>query len=70
MKETISRKDDEKYVYQPKIHIDRIKALYLIKEQTGIPMTVLLDRAIAEYMANFDELGKESKIVRSTPSDP
>lgn len=48
MTERISRKDDER-VYQPKIHKDRVRALYLIKEATGIPMTVLLDKAI-EYL--------------------
>ena len=48
MTERISRKDDER-VYQPKIHKDRIRALYMIKEATGIPMTVLLDKAI-EYL--------------------
>ena len=47
---TISRKDDEDF-YQPKIHSEKIRQLYAIKEETGIPMTVLLDIAIKEYVS-------------------
>ena len=49
----ISRKGDQS-VYQPKIRAERIRALYEIKERTGIPMTVLLDRAIAEMIVRYD----------------
>ncbi len=47
MQERIDRKDDQS-LYQPKIHSDRIRALYELKQQTGKPMTVLLDQAIRE----------------------
>lgn len=47
----ISRKEDE-HCYQPRIHSERIRQLYVIKEATGIPITVLLDMAIEEYVRN------------------
>ena len=49
--ERISRADDDR-CYQPKIHSERIRQLYILKEITGIPMTVLLDRAIEVYVTN------------------
>ena len=42
MAERISRKDDEG-VYQPRIHSRRIRELYDVKVETGLPLTVLLD---------------------------
>ena len=47
MENRISRKDDER-LYQPKIHSERIRTLYHLKQETGKPMTVLLDQAISE----------------------
>lgn len=47
MENRINRKDDES-LYQPKIHSDRIRVLYTIKQVTGKPMTVLLDQAIRD----------------------
>ncbi len=47
MENRIDRKDDQS-LYQPKIHSDRIRALYDLKQRTGKPMTVLLDQAIRE----------------------
>ena len=47
MENRIDRKDDES-LYQPKIHSDRIRTLYNLKQVTGKPMTVLLDQAIRE----------------------
>ena len=47
MENRIDRKDDES-LYQPKIHSERIRALYNLKQATGKPMTVLLDQAIRE----------------------
>ncbi len=47
MQERIDRKDD-KSLYEPKIHSERIGTLYELKQVTGIPMTVLLDQAIRE----------------------
>ena len=45
MENRIDRKDDES-LYQPKIHSERIRTLYSLKQATGKPMTVLLDQAI------------------------
>ena len=47
------RRVDDETVYQPKSHSRRIRELYLIKEATGIPMTVLLDRAIAQLVESY-----------------
>ena len=52
MENRIDRKDDQS-VYQPKIHSERIKTLYNLKEATGKPMTVLLDQAISDLAANY-----------------
>ena len=49
MNERISRQTDEN-LYQPKIHSRRIRELYVLKELTGIPMTVLVDLAIREFI--------------------
>ena len=40
-------------MYQPKIHSERIRSLYQIKQATGKPMTVLLDEAIREFAASY-----------------
>jgi hypothetical protein len=42
MENRIDRKDDQS-LYQPKIHSERVKTLYSLKQATGKPMTVLLD---------------------------
>ena len=47
MENRIDRKDDE-HLYQPPIHSERIRVLYRLKQETGKPMTVLLDQAIHE----------------------
>src|SRR5258708_4731267 len=52
MENRIDRKDDES-VYQPRIHSERVKTLYNLKEATGKPMTVLLDQAIRDLAANY-----------------
>ena len=52
MDNKIDRKKDES-LYQPKIHSERIRSLYRIKEATGKPMTVLLDEAIREFAASY-----------------
>ena len=49
MSERINRKTDEK-LYQPPIHSRRIRELYTLKVMTGIPMTVLVDLAIREFI--------------------
>lgn len=48
MENRISRKDDE-HLYQPPIHSKRIRKLWHLKQDTGMPMTVLLDQAIDEF---------------------
>ncbi len=45
MNEKMSWKGDEK-LYQPRIHSERIRELHQIGEETGLPMTVILDLAI------------------------
>src|SRR5918993_316145 len=52
MENRIDRKSDEN-LYQPKIHSERIRSLYQIKQATGKPMTVLLDQAIREFAASY-----------------
>ena len=56
MENRIDRKDDES-LYQPKIHSDRIRTLYNLKQETGKPMTVLLDQAIRDLEAGFGSHG-------------
>jgi hypothetical protein len=52
MENRIDRRDDES-LYQPKIHSERIRSLYRIKQATGKPMTVLLDEAVREFAASY-----------------
>ena len=56
--ERISRADDDR-CYQPKIHSERIRQLYILKEITGIPVAVLLDRAIAEMIVKYNSEAEE-----------
>ncbi len=44
------RWEGEKKQYQPRIRADKIHDLYELKKKTKIPMTVLLDEAIDEYI--------------------
>ena len=53
MIERIDRKTDEK-IYQPKIHSELIKELYIIRQISGLPMTVLVHMAIREFIANYN----------------
>src|SRR5215211_3602700 len=52
MENRINRTTDEN-LYQPKIHSERIRALYQLKQETGKPMTVLLDQAIQDFAASY-----------------
>jgi hypothetical protein len=47
--ERIGRGDDEK-LYQPRIHSRWIRELYRMKVDTGDPITVLVDQALAEFV--------------------
>jgi hypothetical protein len=60
MENRIDRKNDES-LYQPKIHSERIRELYRLKEATGAPMTVLLDFAIQEFAASYGTLAPLSE---------
>jgi hypothetical protein len=64
MENRIGRKDDES-LYQPKIHSERIRTLYSLKQASGKPMTVLLDQAIRDLAANYglDYLFEEEPIL-------
>jgi len=52
MENRIGRKDDES-LYQPKIHSKRIRTLYSLKQETGKPMTVLVDQAIRDLAESY-----------------
>ena len=54
MKERVCRDGDEN-VYQPRIHSDRIKELYTIGQETGLPLTVLVDYALRSYVNAYQE---------------
>jgi hypothetical protein len=51
--ERIHGGNDEK-LYQPKIHAERIRKQYLIDQETGLPMTVILDRALHYYIEGYE----------------
>ena len=53
MGERINRQDDEN-LYQPKIHSRRIRCLYQISDITSLPMTVLVDLAIKEFIEKYE----------------
>ena len=50
--ERITRHDDER-LYQPRIHSRRIRELHRIAQETGEPMTVLVDQAIADFVEAY-----------------
>jgi hypothetical protein len=50
--ERINRSNDE-HLDKPAIHSEWMRKLCQIKEETGIPMTVLVDTAIRSYLAGF-----------------
>ena len=53
MVERINRQADER-IYQPKIHCSLIHEIYKIREITGLPMTVIVDQAIREYLGKYE----------------
>lgn len=53
MVERINRQGDAR-IYQPKIHCNLIHELYKIGERTGLPMTVIIDQAIREYLGKYE----------------
>jgi hypothetical protein len=52
MDNRINRKEDDS-LYQPRIHSERVRTLYSLKQETGKPMTVLLDEAIREMAEKY-----------------
>lgn len=59
MPERITRQDDEN-LYQPKIHSQRIRELYVLKQATGLPMTVLVDLAIRAFVEQISKCDKQN----------
>lgn len=68
MVERISRFDDER-LYQPRIHSRRIRELYHISQDTGEPMTVLVDRALEVFIERTVKSANEREIVPRPISD-
>ena len=69
MENRIDRRGDES-LYQPKIHSDRIRALYGLKLETGKPMTVLLDQAIHDLAEKYrveGQLGEPPALEKVEP---
>jgi hypothetical protein len=60
MENRIDRKTDEN-LYQPKIHSERIRALYQLKQETGKPLTVLLDQAVRDFAASYGPKARLAK---------
>lgn len=52
--ERIDRTNDER-LYQPPIHSRWIRQLHELSQELGEPMTVLLDRAISEYVEKYQQ---------------
>lgn len=50
--ERINRTDDER-LYQPPIHSRWIRELHVISKKQGEPMTVLVDRAVSEFVERY-----------------
>jgi hypothetical protein len=50
----IDRSGDER-LYQPQIHSSRIRELYKIGQQIHLPLTVIVDRAIEEYIKQINQ---------------
>lgn len=68
MKERIDRQTDEN-LYQPKIHSEQIRELHRVSEDTGLPMTVLVNVAIREFLIAYPTvldlwLEKEDEVIK------
>ena len=57
--------DDER-LYQPRIHSRRIRALHRIGEDTGQPMTLLIDRALKEFITRTTSPSPDPESEAST----
>ena len=45
--------NDDEDLYQPRIHSRWIRQLHRISAETGEPMTVLVDQALAEFVEQY-----------------
>jgi len=59
--ERMNWSDDER-LYQPRIHSRHIRALHRICEETQEPMTVMLDRALEEFVGRHETNQTESEL--------
>lgn len=50
--ERVSRTDDER-LYQPPIHSRWIRQMHEMSQELGEPMTVLVDRAVSEFVERY-----------------
>lgn len=64
MTERIAR-DGDRSVYQPRIHAERISELYKIKLITGLPLTVLVNEAISEFVEKYKNTEEWKKLTAS-----
>ena len=62
MKERMSWTDDER-LYQPRVHSQRIRELHKIAEDTGKPMTRVLDDLVSKGIEEHNE-SMENKMDR------
>jgi len=62
MVERITREGDRN-IYQPKIHAERISELYKVKLITGLPLTVLVDEAIRQYVEKYKGTDEWKKLT-------
>ena len=52
--------EDER-LYQPRIHSRRIRALHRLREEMREPMTMLVDRALGEFIYSRGPQGTNSR---------
>ena len=58
-------------IYQPALLEQHVRALYRLKEQTGLPMTYHARLAVEEYVERWGEPGgaNEGSVTRDHPKD-
>ena len=59
--------NDDEDLYQPRIHSRWIRHLHRISAETGEPMTVLLDHALAEFVEQYG-VGPDTDGIRRSYS--
>lgn len=68
MSERMTWHDDE-WLYQPRIHSRRIRQLYEVAQEADTPLTVLIDRAIGEFLARREVVSQCPDGVEICPPD-